>query len=212
MSVPFSACALALLLFPLTAGAGPGVLPNDPGGGVLLLVPDGADLAVVRAARASTTPAPLLVGAARSIALDGGLSVAADLAAAEAPEAATLVLLPGPATPALDALLRARRATAETILLVEPARPDLVTSLPGGAALVLTGRVEAIRKLAGAVQASPVAPPPPPIAAPSTPIPAATPVPTARAAAAPAPAATPIRAKTFDRYFAAATPTPSPAK
>jgi hypothetical protein len=194
MSVPFPACALALLLTPLTAGA-------TPGGAVLLLVPDGADLGVVRAARAATTPVPLLVGAGRTIALDGGLSVAADLGAAEAPEAATLVLLPGPATPALDALLRARRASAETILLIEPARPDLLTSLPGGAALVLTGRVEAIRKLAGSgtPQASPVAAPPPPVAAAATPIP-------------PAPAATPVKAKTFDRYFAAATPTPRPPK
>ncbi len=207
MSVPFPACALALLLFPLTAGA-------EPGGGVLLLVPDGADLAVVRAARASTTPAPPLVGAARTIALDGGLSVAADFGAADVPEAATLVLLPGPATPSLDALLRARRATAETILLIEPARPDLLASLPGGAALVLTGRVEAIRKLAGpgSLSASPGAPPPPPVSAPTTPVPVATPVPTARAAATPAPAATPGRTKTFDRYFAATTPTPAPAK
>ena len=103
MSVPFPACALAFLLIPLTAGA-------TPGGGVVLLVPDGADLAVVRAARATTTPAPLLVGAGRTIALDGGLSAAADFSASDVvPEAATLVLLPGPASPVLDALVNQAR-------------------------------------------------------------------------------------------------------
>lgn len=193
--------SVAALLWAAAAVPAPSSLAAEPPA-ILLVVPQGSEVARIEAARAavSASRALLIVGAAERVPLREGVELVADRTFSDAPPSDLVVVLPGEA-PGLEEFLAARRRTARVILLL--GESPLARRLKGGesrGALILVGGPEAVRALTGvespAASSSPgeaprAAPPPP---APPSP-----------REASPTPAGGAV-----SRYFSAPRPTPTP--
>jgi len=183
------------------------LLASPPAGRVLLVVPPGADLAVIDRARSAVPPPQTAVLAAESgrVRMKGGLEIVVDFPFASAPAADLVVLLPGDPGQADEAFLIERKKTARALLL--PAGSRLAERLPGagGGALILLGGPDtipaALEGIGGAGSASTATLPPPTAVSPppsATATPASTPTPRAPTG------------RVFERYFSGSRPTPTP--
>jgi hypothetical protein len=174
---------------------------------VLLVVPAGAEVSKVEAARSSvpSSRALLTVGATERVALREGIELVVDHSFPEAPSSDLVVVLPGEAS-GEEEFLAARRKTARVILFLGDS--PLLRRLKGDGsrgALLLVGGPEAIPALAGsAMGIAPAAALSPSSEAPRGAA-TATPRPTSARQGTPTPAESAVR-----RYFSARTPTPTP--
>ena len=186
------------------------LLASPPAPRVLLIVPPGAELAVVDRARSAVPPPQtfLLVAESGRVRLKGGLEFLVDLPFADAPAADLVVLLSGSPGPAENAFLMERKKTARALLLPPDSLVAERLKAAEGGALLLLGGSDAVPAVLEGIGAAGGGTPPAP-APPTSSAVAPTRGVTAR------PTSTPTRGATgriFDRYFSAspATPTPTP--
>ncbi len=202
--------SVAIVLFIASVVLSTMALASPPSARVLLIVPPGAELAVVDRAR-SAVPSPqsfLLVAESGRVRVKGGLEVLVDVSFADAPAADLVVLLSGSPGAAEEAFLLERRKTARAVLLPPDSRfAERLKATEGGALLLLGGldAIPAVLEGIGALGGG---------AAPTPAPPTSSAVPPTRTVTA-RPASTPTRDSTgrvFNRYFSAsrATPTPTP--
>jgi hypothetical protein len=178
---------------------------------VLVVVPPGADFALLQAVRSAIPPTrtALLVGEKARVRVGPSLELQLDRTFVEAPPADVVVVLPGEA-PGLAEFLAARREQTAAFLFLGDSALVSRLKADGKGAIVLIGGPEAIAPLLatlpksrpGDAAARPATSAPTPVSSPS-------PTPTSGPSRAVAPAPSPS-AGTFDRYFSGPTPTPTP--